>query len=77
MSKYINPFTDEGFKRIFGRESSKSTLIDFLNALLDGEKHIVDLTYRDKEQISDVDADKCIINVSSMIYSARPTRARI
>jgi len=61
MSKYINPFTDEGFKRIFGRESSKSTLIDFLNALLDGEKHIVDLTYRDKEQISDIDADKCII----------------
>ena len=33
MSKFINPFTDVGFKRIFGQEINKDLLIDFLNAL--------------------------------------------
>lgn len=32
-SKYINPFTDFGFKKIFGEEASKPLLLDFLNAL--------------------------------------------
>ena len=31
MAKYINPFTDVGFKRIFGQELSKPLLLDFLN----------------------------------------------
>ena len=38
MAKFINPFTDVGFKRIFGQEINKDLLIDFLNALLDGER---------------------------------------
>ena len=38
MANYINPFTDIGFKRIFGQEFSKPLLIDFLNNLLIGEK---------------------------------------
>jgi len=50
MAKFINPFTDVGFKRIFGQEVSKPVLIAFLNALLDGERKIVDLQYLDKEQ---------------------------
>ena len=29
MGKYINPFTDYGFKKIFGQELSKDLLIDF------------------------------------------------
>jgi hypothetical protein len=33
-AKYLNPFTDFGFKKIFGEEASKPLLIDFLNALL-------------------------------------------
>jgi hypothetical protein len=37
MSKYINPFTDVGFKKIFGQEINKDLLIDFLNSLLRGE----------------------------------------
>lgn len=31
MGKFINPFTDYGFKKIFGQEISKDLLIDFLN----------------------------------------------
>ena len=29
MATYMNPFTDVGFKRIFGQEFSKPLLIDF------------------------------------------------
>lgn len=50
MAKFINPFTDWGFKKIFGQEINKDLLIKFLNDLLDGEIHIADLTFHDKEQ---------------------------
>ncbi len=36
--KYINPFTDFGFKRLFGEDSDKSLLLDFLNELLREEQ---------------------------------------
>ena len=36
MGKFINPFTDFGFKHIFGREMDKDILIEFLNDLLEG-----------------------------------------
>ena len=35
MAKFINPFTDVGFKIIFGQEMTKGLLIDFLNDLDD------------------------------------------
>lgn len=53
MCTYINPFTDFGFKLIFGQEESKPFLIDFLNDLLaddPGFSPIVDIDYRDKER---------------------------
>ena len=61
MGKFINPFTDVGFKRIFGQEISKPVLIAFLNALLKDEQHIVDLQYLDKEQPGDSADDKSLI----------------
>ena len=48
-AKYIDPFTDFGFKKIFGEENSKPLLIDFLNNLLP-ESRIVTLSFKDKEQ---------------------------
>ena len=33
-ARYLNPFTDFGFKKLFGEEASKPLLMDFLNALL-------------------------------------------
>ena len=61
MSKFINPFTDVGFKRIFGQEMSKDLLIDFLNCLFDGERHIEDVTFLDKEQLPDNARDRGLI----------------
>ena len=58
MSKFINPFTDVGFKIIFGQEFSKPSLLDFLNALLVGERHITDLKFLDKEQAAIYDGDR-------------------
>ena len=61
MAKYINPFTDVGFKRIFGQELSKPLLLDFLNSLFEGEKRIVNLTFLDKEQPALVEEDRSLI----------------
>ena len=51
MAKFINPFSDWAFKRIFGQEYSKDLLIEFLNQLLKGEHHITDVRFLDKEQL--------------------------
>ena len=61
MSKFINPFTDIGFKRIFGQEVSKPILIEFLNALFEGEHHITDLQFLDKEQPGESGDNKSLI----------------
>ena len=58
MGKFINPFTDVGFKIIFGEEFSKPNLIDFLNALLVGERVITNVTFLDKEQKALFDGDR-------------------
>ncbi len=50
-AKYINPFTDFGFKKIFGEEASKPLLIDFLNAVLAQPNRIIDLQFKNAEQL--------------------------
>jgi len=49
MQTYIDPFTDFGFKRIFGSEESKPLLISFLNDLLPIEDKIVSLKFNKNE----------------------------
>lgn len=60
-AKYINPFTDFGFKKIFGEEASKLLLIDFLNALLLQKNKIVDLSFKNTEQLGQTDTDRKVI----------------
>ena len=52
--KYINPFTDFGFKKLFGEEPNKDLLIDFLNELLKSEQKIRNLTYGKLEKLGDI-----------------------
>lgn len=61
MGKFINPFTDMGFKRIFGQEVSKPILIEFLNNLLINERSIKDVKFLDKEQLGESDEDRSLI----------------
>ena len=58
MAKFINPFTDIGFKRIFGQEINKDLLLDFLNSLLEGERKIKNITLLDKEQLPEYENDR-------------------
>lgn len=53
MSKYINPYTDFGFKKLFGEEANKDLLIDFLNQLLPDYHQIATLTFRNNENLSE------------------------
>ncbi|MRJ09280.1 Rpn family recombination-promoting nuclease/putative transposase [Ornithobacterium rhinotracheale] len=59
IEKYINPFTDYGFKKIFGEEPNKDLLLDFLNELLYEEQgRIVSLTYLKNEHLSSSELDR-------------------
>lgn len=53
MSRYINPFTDFGFKKLFGTEINKDLLIDFLNTILPEKSSIKSLTYLPTERLGD------------------------
>jgi len=58
MSRYINPYTDFGFKKLFGEEANKDLLIDFLNAVLPPENKIAHLEFRNSEQLPDNIVDR-------------------
>ena len=64
MTKYINPFTDFGFKKIFGEEASKPILLDFLNSLLPQSSQIKDLSFKNYYQLGDLkDSRKLILDL--------------
>lgn len=59
QEKYINPFTDYGFKKLFGEELNKDLLLDFLNELLKEEQgNIIDLTYLKSEKLGTTALDR-------------------
>ncbi len=58
QEKYLNPFTDFGFKKLFGSEPNKDLLIDFLNQLLPPQHQIQDLTYARSEMLGDTTLDR-------------------
>jgi predicted transposase/invertase (TIGR01784 family) len=58
QQKYINLFTDFGFKKIFGTEVNKDLLIDFLNELLQGREFITSLTYLKNEHLGASEIDR-------------------
>jgi predicted transposase/invertase (TIGR01784 family) len=57
-AKYINPFTDFGFKKIFGEEASKPLLLDFLNAILPENDRIASLSFKNNEQLGQTEFDR-------------------
>ena len=50
MNKFVNPFSDYGWKKIFGSEVSKDLIISFLNEVIQQEV-IVDITFRNVEML--------------------------
>ncbi|MFM2343605.1 MAG: hypothetical protein RLZZ210_213 [Pseudomonadota bacterium] len=67
MSKeiFINPFTDFGFKKLFGEESSKPQLISFLNSILPQHHQVTSLEYTKNEYQGLTEFDrKAILDIS-------------
>jgi predicted transposase/invertase (TIGR01784 family) len=57
--KFINPYTDFGFKKLFGTEMNKDLLISFLNALFNNsEREIEDVQYLNGENLGDGYGDR-------------------
>ena len=57
--RYINPYTDFGFKKLFGTEMNKDLLISFLNAVLaNKEQEIEDVQYLNTEQLGEGYGDR-------------------
>lgn len=57
--RYVNPFTDYGFKRLFGEEYNKELLLDFLNELLkDRHGRIKRIRYLKNENLGSGEPDR-------------------
>lgn len=70
QAKYINPYTDFGFKKLFGEEGNKDLLIDFLNQLLPAHHQIQDLNFRNPESLADLSAErKAIFDIHCVAVS--------
>ena len=68
--KYINLFTDFGFKKVFGEEASKVHLISFLNTLLPEKHQIRELQFNQNEsQGASVLDRKAIFDISCVSES--------
>ncbi|MGM9736672.1 MAG: Rpn family recombination-promoting nuclease/putative transposase [Candidatus Cryptobacteroides sp.] len=43
--KYVNLMSNAGFKAVFGDENNKDVVINVLNQMLSGHRHVADITY--------------------------------
>lgn len=57
-NRYINPYTDYGFKLLFGTEPNKDITLELVNALLQGKEVIKSLTLLPTEQLGDTKDDR-------------------
>ena len=53
QSTYVNPFTDFGFKRLFGEEAHKGLLLDFLNEYRNEYEEVFEDDYLHKVELKD------------------------
>ena len=55
VDRFINPYTDYGFKKLFGMEQNADLLISFLNALISNEGDpITSITYKNVEHVGEI-----------------------
>jgi predicted transposase/invertase (TIGR01784 family) len=56
--RYVNPFTDFGFKKLFGEEANTDLLIDFINTLLPEAGPVASLTFLKTEHLGVTPTDR-------------------
>jgi hypothetical protein len=54
MSRYIDPTTDFGFKKLFGNEANKDIIMSFITDVLELQTPLADLRFLDKEQLPEI-----------------------
>ncbi len=73
MAKYLNPYTDFSFKKLFGEEGNKELLVDFLNQLSPDYQQIVEqceryeqslFQYRDLKSALETAVEECGIEIA-------------
>ena len=84
--KYVNPYTDFGFKKLFGTELNKDLLISLLNALFDRSaqqspdepKQVVkDLRYLPTEKLESYGATVSVVQYSMSIARVRTEKSSL
>ena len=78
QATYLNPFTDFGFKKLFGEEYNKDLLIDFLNQLLKKEQGCIKTqTSLKNEHLGRSEADRrAVYDLYWKIYLEMPKFAK-
>jgi len=51
MSKYMDPLTDVGFKKLFGDDANKDIIISFITDVLELKAPLLDIQFLDKEKL--------------------------
>jgi predicted transposase/invertase (TIGR01784 family) len=59
--KYINPYTDFGFKKLFGTIANRELLLDLLNELVFGTDPVSDLHYMTTERLGKTEVDRKVV----------------
>nr|VFJ60436.1 MAG: conserved hypothetical protein (putative transposase or invertase) [Candidatus Kentron sp. DK] len=83
MSGYLNPYTDFGFKKLFGEKANKDLPVDFLNQLLPSHHRIAELEFRNTEQLPGIALERWAIfdilctSVSSERFIVERQKARM
>ena len=57
-ARYINPYTDFGFKKLFGEPANVDLLVDFLNSILPEHHQIAELEFQNTENLPDYPAQR-------------------
>ena len=52
--RYVNPYTDFGFKKLFGIEMNKYLILSFINTLLHGNTEHLGINETDRRAVFDV-----------------------
>ncbi len=58
MSRYIDPTTDFGFKKLFGNKTHKELTASFIANVLELEAPLRDIHFEDKEQTPDASDER-------------------
>lgn len=58
MSRFIDPTTDFGFKKIFGDEANKDIIMGFITDVLELATPLLDIHFKDKEQLPEAEEER-------------------